>query len=91
MSAKTYKIFIEPSIIGCKLTLSVSKSRTACPGWAVHDSFNGKSHVVPLSEPIFGFYEAGATVDLYIYDSKNKETIIKNVTLLEREEVTLDV
>ena len=90
MAVKTYKIFIEPSIIGCKLSINVSKSKSYS-SWAVCDSFNGKSHVVPITEDIFGFYEAGSTVDLYIYDSKNKETIIKNVSLLEREEVTLNV
>lgn len=87
---KSHKIYIEPSIIGCKLSLDVSKSKTVS-NWAVEDAFNGKSHVVPITESIYGFYEKDGIVDLYLYDTKNKETIIKNVTLLEREEVTLNV
>lgn len=89
-SNKSFNIYIEPSMIGCKLSLNISKSKTYV-SWSVEDSFNGLSNQVSVNEDIYGFYELGSIVDLYLYDNKGKETVIKNVTLLQKKEVSLDV
>jgi hypothetical protein len=89
-----YVIYIENTIIGNYLYLEINNKKVFST-WAVKDNFNGLSRESSINEPISGFYKAENMVDLYIYDSKHKETIIKNVKIIkkanEEEEVTLDV
>lgn len=90
-----YKIYIENSIIGTKLSLD--KNNILNKGynrWAVEDDFNGPS--LPslvyqketngrIGEYIYGFYKAGQTVSLNLYGKNGKvELTINNVTILKK-------
>lgn len=88
--SNNFVIYIENATIGCKLTLEVNRKKTFT-SWAVKDFFNGLTRESDIKEPINGFFKAGGIVDLYVYDSKHKENIIKNVKIIERNEVVLDV
>jgi len=92
---ENYKIYVENSIIGTKLSLD----KTSVLGkkynrWAVEDSFNGLS--LPsmvydreidgrICDYIYGFYKANSTVTLKLYGKNGKEEeSINNVTIVER-------
>jgi len=92
---ENYKIYIENSIIGTKLSLD----KNSILGkkyirWAVEDDFNGLS--LPsmiydketdgrICDYIYGFYKANTIVTLKFYGKNGKvEESINNVTIMER-------
>lgn len=80
-----FVIYVEPSKIGCQLSLEVKKGKVVSR-WAVEDTFNGLTRDVPITDNINGFYKAGTFVTLHIYDNNNKLTSIKNVLIEEKRE-----
>jgi hypothetical protein len=80
---ESFVIYVEPTIVGCKLSLSVLENKTYS-SWAVKDAFNGLTREVSIDESIEGFFTANSMVDLYIFDNNHKNSIIKNVKILEK-------
>lgn len=92
---ENYKIYIENSIIGTKLSLDktnvIGKSYYR---WAIEDDFNGLSLPATvyneevngrIGDYIYGFYKANSTVTLKLYRTNGKEEIsVNNVTIIER-------
>jgi len=93
---ENYKIYIETSIIGTKLSLDKTNiGDKKYNRWAVEDDFNGLS--LPsmiydkektngrIGEYIYGFYKVNSTVTLKLYGKNGKEEAsINNVTIIER-------
>lgn len=91
MATVNFNVYIESSIVGSKLSISVKKKK-AFSRWSVEDKFNGLTRDVAINESIYGFYRSGDVVDLHVYDKDNVKTTIKNVTIIEKKkEVTLNV
>jgi len=92
---ETYKIYIENSIIGTKLSLDKNNVLgRKYIRWAVEDDFNGLSLPAmiynketngKICDYIYGFYKANSTVTLKFYGKNGKEEAsINNVTIMER-------
>jgi hypothetical protein len=85
-----FVISIEPSIVGCKLSLTILENKTYS-SWAVKDAFNGLTREVPVGSQVEGFFKENSVVDLYIFDNTHQCNIIKNIKIIKKTEVTLDV
>ena len=87
---ENFKIYIENSAIGTKLSLAKLTTKQGSKGynkWAVEDAFNGPSISADIyktgklgrySDYIYGFYKEGMVVTLKLYSGK-KNTVVKTI------------
>lgn len=87
---ENFLIYVENSLVGCKLSLKVLENKTYS-SWAVKDAFNGLTREVNIDKTVDGFFRVNSIVDLYVFDNNHKCSVIKNVKISEKNEVSLDV
>ena len=75
-----FNVYVKNSMFGTELSIKNNRNKKF-KKWAISNKVNGKSKPVEINETIFGIYQIGEKIDLFVYDNKNKETLINNVII----------